>query len=181
MRTGVVCLCVMTGIYFFSSYTNNAAISGASSYTVDTSKAAEIIAEFEGFSETAYWDVNAFRAGFGSDTITLEDGQILSITEESIVTEEDAQRDLERRTEEFMRVVKGQTGRDIFLSLPENTQAALTSVAYNYGSLPETVVEAVKSENIAAIAQAVENLRSQDNGINAHRRDAEAKLIKEGF
>ena len=139
--------------------------------------AAEVIKEFEGYQESAYWDVNAFRAGYGSDTTTLDDGTIISITKDSVVEQDDSDRDLLRRVRRFKEIVKGQTGGETFDSLPTEVQAALTSVAYNYGSLPQPVVEAVESQDIEVIAAAVKALRTQDNGINAHRRDQEAKLI----
>ncbi|MGD4317972.1 hypothetical protein QT621_26175, partial [Xanthomonas citri pv. citri] len=34
----------------------------------------DMIRRFEGFKSAPYWDVNHFRIGFGSDTITREDG-----------------------------------------------------------------------------------------------------------
>ena len=34
----------------------------------------DLIKRFEGFRTTPYWDVNAYRTGYGSDTVTLADG-----------------------------------------------------------------------------------------------------------
>ena len=41
----------------------------------DTS-AAGLLRRFEGFKSTPYWDVNADRVGYGSDTVTLADGTV---------------------------------------------------------------------------------------------------------
>lgn len=142
--------------------------------------AAEVIKEFEGYQESAYWDVNAFRAGYGSDTTTLDDGTIVGVTKDSVVEQDDSDRDLLRRVQQIKVIIKEQTGEKAFDSLPTEVQAALTSVAYNYGSLPQPVVEAVESQNIEEIANAVKALRTQDNGINAHRREQEASLILQG-
>lgn len=40
------------------------------------SAAFNIIKQFEGYRAKPYYDVNAFRAGYGSDTVTLSDGSI---------------------------------------------------------------------------------------------------------
>jgi GH24 family phage-related lysozyme (muramidase) len=137
-----------------------------------------LIAEFEGFREGAYWDVNAFRAGFGSDTITLADGTVKSINETSVVTREDAERDLARRAEEFATVAKRQVGSDVWTNLPGNVTNALTSIAYNYGSLPDRIVPAVKSGDVEEIARAVETLKNDNDGVNSRRRQREADIIR---
>ena len=38
---------------------------------------AGVLRELEGFKEEPYYDVNAFRAGYGSDTYTTADGQVI--------------------------------------------------------------------------------------------------------
>jgi len=48
----------------------------AASTSKSVSSAAALIKEKEGFRATPYFDVNAYRAGFGSDTVTLSDGSI---------------------------------------------------------------------------------------------------------
>jgi hypothetical protein len=57
-----------------------------------------VIRHFEGFKNRSYWDVNAHRAGYGSDTVTRADGKVEKVTENTVVTGEDAERDLERRS-----------------------------------------------------------------------------------
>lgn len=137
---------------------------------------ADIIIGFEGFSESAYWDVNACRIGFGSDTMTAEDGSVTQVSCDSVTTREDARRDLEKRIKEFRAVVIEQLPS--YYSLPANVRAALISVAYNYGSLPNSVVEAAKSKDIDKIADAVEKLKTHDGGVNEHRRMKEAEIIR---
>ena len=143
-------------------------------------KAKSMLRSSEGFREMPYYDVNAFRAGYGSDTYTLADGTVKRVEEGVPVTREQAERDLERRiTEEFMPEAAKQVGEDLFYELPDDAQAALTSVAYNYGSLPISVVEAVKKGGISGIADAVEQLKTHDGGINARRRMEEAAIIRQ--
>jgi len=140
--------------------------------------AAGLLREFEGFRETPYWDVNAYRTGYGSDTVTRADGSVVPVTQGMSINREDAERDLARRTREFENTATGQIGADVWGSLPANARAALTSVTYNYGSLPNSVVSAAKSGDVNAIADAVYGLRGHNKGINAQRREREAAIIR---
>ena len=138
----------------------------------------QLLRSSEGFREKAYWDVNAWRIGYGTDTITDAQGNVTSVTKDSVVTREDAERDLERRVRTgFMPKVAGQVG-DNWTKLPANAQAALTSVGYNYGSLPQSVVAATRGGNLNDIADAVEALKTHDKGVNARRRMEEAAIIR---
>jgi GH24 family phage-related lysozyme (muramidase) len=136
-----------------------------------------LISKFEGFRERPYWDVNALRTGFGSDTVTLPDGTVQRVGESTRVSVEDAKRDLARRAGEFQGHIKGAVGEESWGKLDPNSQAALTSVTYNYGRLPKSVVEAVQSGDKASIAAAVNALGTHNQGINARRRAEEASLI----
>ena len=61
--------------------------------------------------------------------------------------------------------------------LPPNAQAALTSYAYNYGSLTKDVIRAAQTGNMNELAAAVRNRQTNNNGINAKRRNQEADYI----
>ena len=56
--------------------------------------AAQLLREREGFAGNAYWDVNAYRAGYGSDTWTDAEGKVHKVKKGTAVTAEDAARDL---------------------------------------------------------------------------------------
>ncbi|NBC28437.1 MAG: hypothetical protein GVY29_00420, partial [Spirochaetes bacterium] len=122
-----------------------------------TSITSAFLREEEGFRETPYFDVNALRAGFGSDTVTLADGTVKEITEGTRVTLANANRDLERRiNQEFGPRVAKQIGQETFDRLQPNQQAALTSIAYNSGSLPSNIVNAIRNgAGSEAIANAI--------------------------
>ncbi|UTC29883.1 putative tail tape measure protein [Bajunvirus bajun] len=140
------------------------------------------IARFEGFRNTAYWDVNALRAGYGSDTTTdAATGRVSRITRGSNVSRADADADLSRRiTTEFMPVAQRAVGA-AWANLDAATQAALTSVTYNYGNLPGRVARVVRAGGTTAeIADAVQGLGSDNNGVNRRRRAAEAGMIRSG-
>lgn len=72
----------------------------------------------------------------------------------------------------------------IINTLPSNVQAALTSYAYNYGSLTKDIVKAthkaVQSNNMKILADAVRKRQTNNNGINAKRRNQEADYITNG-
>ena len=144
------------------------------------------IKELEGFSDDTYYDVNADRAGYGSDTKTDPvTGEVTKITEGMTVTREEAEADLNRRlTTEFIPSVVDVVGADTFYSMPPTTQAALTSIAYNYGSgwadkLP-TLAAAAASGDTNAIADAIEDRSVDNEGINAGRRTREADMVRTG-
>ena len=99
----------------------------------------------------------------------------------SLITRADADRDIDRRiSTEFMPEARRAVGSDIWDKLPAAAQAALTSIAYNYGSVPSRVTRVAKSTNgnIEAIASAVEGLKNDDGGINSGRRQHEADMIR---
>lgn len=140
--------------------------------------AAALLRRSEGFRAEPYMDVNALRTGYGSDTITTADGRVLPVTQGTRVTQEDAERDLARRVPEFERRAAAAVGEERFAALPPNVRAALISVAYNYGTLPGRIRNAVQSGDVNAIAAAVEGLAGDNQGINARRRGEEAAVIR---
>lgn len=129
----------------------------------------------EGFRETPYWDVNAWRIGYGSDTVTGADGRSVKVTPGMKITREDAERDLDYRlTSREGAQVRKQLG-GLWDGLSPNVQAALYSVGYNYGSLPDEVVDAVKTGDLGKVAATVGGLDS-----NKERRGREAAMISGG-
>lgn len=140
------------------------------------SMAAKMLKTFEGFIAHAKWDTNAYRVGFGSDTVTRANGQIEKVTKDTIVTLEDAQRDLSRRIIEFQNGIQNAIGIDTWRSLTEAQQAALTSIAYNYGQLPKSIVKAIQSGGGPEIvARAIASLTA-----NPTRRKEEAQAYLNG-
>ena len=138
---------------------------------------AALLRRFEGFRETPYWDVNAFRVGYGSDTVTLADGTIQRVVEGMRVSVADANRDLIRRIGEFQDVVRGQIGETRFNQFSDEQQAVLTSIAYNYGSLPERILDAVRTGTTEEISAAIRGLQNDNDGVNRERRNLEANIF----
>ena len=136
-----------------------------------TGDTAVLIRQFEGFRAKAYWDVNAYRAGYGSDTKTNADGSVEKVTKDTVVTREDAERDLARRIVEFQEKAAETIG-GAWNGLSDKAKASITSVTYNYGSTPGSVVRAAKSGDESSIADAIRGLSA-----NPGRRSQEAANI----
>jgi GH24 family phage-related lysozyme (muramidase) len=133
---------------------------------------------FEGYQPYGKWDVNAYRAGIGSDTTTTPTGQIAPVARGEPVDKRTALRDFTRRENETQSHIAKQIGPDAWFSLPEGTQAALTSLAYNYGSLDRlpSVLAAARSGSPERVAQAIAARAGDNQGVNANRRMQEAQL-----
>lgn len=152
----------------------------AKQQTAGVNAAADIIKDFEQFRSKAYFDVNHYRVGYGSDTTTDASGGHSSVTSGTVVSLAEADRDLLRRIGDFQEAIKEKIGADTFNSFDPKQQAALTSIAYNYGSLPDRIVEAIKTGNQATIVKAIRGLGTDNGGINKDRRNSEADLFLGG-
>jgi hypothetical protein len=139
--------------------------------------AADLLRRREGFRETPYFDVNAHRAGYGSDTMTMADGTVRQVQPGMTVSREDAERDLRRRIPEFEQRAISNIGQEAYSALSPNARAALISVAYNYGNIPERIRGAARSGDAAALSSAVAGLAGDNRGVNADRRREEAEII----
>ena len=143
---------------------------------------ADLIARFEGYRDSPYWDVNAYRAGFGSDTTTLADGSIVPIRQGMTVNREDSLRDLDRRIgAEFRPSVVNAIGQEAWNALAPAQQAVLDSLAYNYGAGAwgrglRGVTAALGTEGYDDDIAAIRALASHNDGVNSRRRNEEADL-----
>ena len=140
--------------------------------------AAELLRQKEGLRSKPYWDVNALRAGYGSDTTTLADGTVKRITKDTVVSKEDAERDLARRVTDFANIAQKEIGAN-FSNLTPQAQAAITSVAYNYGTTKKVagLVKAAQAGDNNAIAKAIAGAAGHNNGVNRQRRLDEAAIV----
>lgn len=137
----------------------------------------DMISRFEGFKSAPYWDVNHLRVGFGSDTITREDGSVAEVKPGVTVTPADAARDLQRRIVATQGKIAGTVGQDKWDAMSAPAKAAVSSVAYNYGTLPQSVTDAIRTGGPAEIATAIRGLQDQNDGVNRKRRNQEADAV----
>ncbi len=137
-----------------------------------TTDAGKLVAGFESFSANAKVDSDGrFRAGFGSDTTTSASGQVSPVTSSTVVTMEDAWRDLNRRIPEFTAEAAKEIGAQ-FNNLSAAAKASIASVAYNYGHVPDSVIAAARTGSDQNVASAIGGLTS-----NPMRRQQEAANI----
>ena len=139
--------------------------------------ASSLIAHFEGFRAVPYWDVNHYRVGYGSDTVTHADGRVEPVTAFTRVTREDAQRDLQRRVGIYQNTIQRTIGPEAWARLSPQAQASITSVAYNYGHVPSQVLAAAQSGDAQKIASSIASLAGANDGVNAKRRQQEAGAV----
>jgi GH24 family phage-related lysozyme (muramidase) len=148
-------------------------------------QARQFIIGREGYRSSAYLDSdNRYRVGFGSSTTTGADGSVGTVSKGTTVNLEGAIRDLDRRIGEFQSAIKTNIGADRFNSFSPQQQAAVTSIAYNYGHLPERIVEALRHGTAAEIATAIRGLGGDragnlGAGANRGRRNLEASTFEQ--
>ncbi len=139
---------------------------------------AALVRQLEGFRSTPYWHAGTIRAGYGSDTITRENGDVEEIGQGMTVSRADADRDLQRRMDEFRSGINGKADRRVFERLSSNVQAALFSVAYSSGQLPDQISEAVRTGDAEIIASAIEASGEQTDDAGRQRRSKEAAIVR---
>ena len=130
----------------------------------------------EGLRTTPYWDVNHLRTGYGSDTVTHANGTSESVGPNTVITPAEAALDLQRRTGLAAQTAQSAVG-DAWQTMTPGTKAALTSVVYNYGHLPQDIAAAGASGAPGAIAKAIANHAGDNDGVNSGRRMAEAAAV----
>ena len=162
-----------------ASYSSQPWLGGGSGQNSAMAETLAMIRKHESFSSRTYWDVNAYRLGYGTDTITDRNGNVRRVRHGDTVTREDAERDLARRAQIFRNAARQKIGAAEFDRLPAKTQAAITSVAYNYGSLDKlpSLVNAARSGNINTISQAIAARQGDNRGVNRRRRLDEAAAV----
>ena len=141
---------------------------------------AAVLRHFESYRGKAYWDVNHWRVGYGSDTVTRADGTVERVREGMEITPADAERDLQRRITLSQQDVQSAIGTEAWKGLSPEMQASLASVSYNYGKLPGSVAEAAKTGDPEKISKAILKLSGHNKGVNKDRRASEAANVLGG-
>ncbi len=130
--------------------------------------ASQYVAHWEGFRAHAYWDVNAWRVGYGSDT-EGPDGD--KVERGTATTPSRAMQNLSLRLGEFLTVCIREVGRP-WHGLTLNQQTALIDMCYNYGHIPIEVNVANKE----LTARRIQACAVHNGGVNRARRLDEASL-----
>lgn len=96
------------------------------------------IRENEGFKSVAEWDVDKFRLGYGSETITDVSGNVRNVKRGDTITLADAERDLQRKVTKELKpktVVKLKSKGIEYNSLPLEVKILFVDLTYNYGNI----------------------------------------------
>jgi GH24 family phage-related lysozyme (muramidase) len=133
----------------------------------------DYIAGWEGYSGVAYWDVNHWRIGFGSDT---EGPDQVNVVEGMTTTRARALQNLSLRISQFQAIAARSMGPSTWAGLSDAQHTALTSLVYNYGRLPIRVYDHDPEKTAAEIAA----LQTANGGVNKKRRVGEATLYLTG-
>ncbi len=136
-----------------------------------TGDAAELIRQQEEFRPRAYWDVNHWRVGYGSDS--KAGGTPGDVREGDTTTREEAERDLASRIAAIQETLEARIGAS-WARLSDRAKASLTSVFYNYGkdkNLP-SIIGAARTGSDDNVATAIAALKE-----NPDRRRQEAANI----
>src|SRR4029077_1045024 len=82
---------------------------------------------------------------------------------------------LARQIPMYQKRIIDAVGTETWKGMDDDQQAALTSLVWNYGSLPDSVANAIKSGNRGQVASAIAALTT-----NADRRRQEASVYAGG-
>jgi len=164
---------------------------------------AAYVSKNEGFTEISSWDVNAYRLGYGTDKILLDDGTIKRVlpvadyykqTNQKKVppptgmqtTRANAMKMLEHDlVNRFRPRVVGndvhQLTEDEWNKLSEPAKAAVVSYAYNCGSLRTKIAKAIKEGNYDLAGQYIKEGPTTGGGVVypglIRRRTEESQLF----
>lgn len=158
---------------------DNAIISNNSGSFSDSEykeKVIKLLGNYEGFRSEAYPDAGKYAIGYGS---TYVDG--VPVKAGDTITKEKAMRQKSNDIDKFRNVIIGQIGQSAWNDLDMDTKVVLTSIAYNYGSIPDRLLGAVKRGDKQEIHDIIKHNLSGDNaGVNNWRRKDEAMILATG-
>jgi GH24 family phage-related lysozyme (muramidase) len=140
-------------------------------------KVIKLLKAYEGFRSEAYKDaVGVWTIGFGS---TYVDGR--KVRRGDTITIEKAMQQKKNDINKFKNKIISQIGQHSWNQLDLDTKVVLTSIAYNYGSLPSILIEPARSGNKEKMSKIIStNLSKHNKGINAWRRGDEAAILASG-
>lgn len=126
--------------------------------------AKSLLRKYEGFSETAKWDENAYRGGYGTDK-KLVGGRLVNATQSTTWTQQEAEDTMEEEIKTFYGpTVAKQLGLENWNKLNDKQKGALVSLGYNAGPYFPTVRDygkeiksAIESGDMERAGKAIEN------------------------
>jgi len=131
------------------------------------------IKKWENHNPKAYWDVNHYRIGYGSDTRTINN-KVYVTKQGDVNTLQDSINDLTRRVKNAEQIFISKYVN--YPSLTDGEKVVIHNIYYNYGRLPNAIDKALK--NGTGLYDAVYNLIDDNGGVRKKRYTALLKLVR---
>jgi len=150
----------------------------------------ELIRKWETFSDTASWDENAYRGGYGSSK-KLVNGQLEDVTASTTWTKLEAENTLDYQLKNFFGpTIAKQLGMDNWNKLNDRQKASLISLGYNAGpyfisarDYGKEIKNAIENDNMELAANIIKKGPTTGAGSGKYygslqrRRDEESKIF----
>lgn len=150
----------------------------------------ELIRKWETFTDTASWDENAYRGGYGSSK-KLVNGQLEDVTANTTWTKLEAENTLDYQLKNFFGpTIAKQLGMDNWNKLNDRQKASLISLGYNTGpyfisarDFGKEIKNAIENDNMELAANIIKKgpttgaSSGKYYGSLQRRRDEESKIF----
>ena len=135
-----------------------------------------LIAGEEGLRTKAYKDSEGiWTIGYGQTTLNGR-----AVQEGDTMSKEEALSGFRANVASHRQRAIDQLGEDRWSKLDPRSRAVLTSLAYNYGSIPDRVLGAAKTGSAEDIAKAMNSLYGDNDGVLKGRRMREQSILRGG-
>ena len=147
----------------------------AGSMSADEQQLTEaLIAAEEGVRTEAYQDSEGiWTIGYGQTTLNGR-----AVKQGDKISKEEALTGFRSNVQSHAQRAINQLGEKRWKELDPKARAVLTSLAYNYGSIPEAVLPAAKSGSTEDIAKSMDALYGHNKGVLKGRRQREQSILK---
>ena len=135
-----------------------------------------LIAGEEGVRTKAYQDSSGiWTIGYGQTTLNGR-----AVKQGDQISKEEALTGFRSNVKSHAQRAISQVGEERWKQLDPKARAVLTSLAYNYGSIPEAVLPAAKSGTTEDIAKSMDKLYGHNKGVLKGRRQREQSILRGG-
>jgi len=135
-----------------------------------------LIAGEEGMRTEAYKDSEGiWTIGYGQTTLNGR-----AVKQGDKITKEQALEGFRSNVGSHRQRAISQVGEKRWQELDPKARAVLTSLAYNYGSIPEAVLPAAKTGSTEDIAKSMDKLYGHNKGVLKGRRQREQSILRGG-
>ena len=133
-----------------------------------------LIAAEEGVKTEAYQDTEGiWTIGYGQTTLNGR-----AVRQGDKISKEEALTGFRSNVKSHAQRAINQVGEKRWQELDPKARAVLTSLAYNYGSIPEAVLPSAKSGSTEDIAKSMDALYGHNRGILKERRQREQSILR---